>query len=76
MEFTLLANNIPKQVKLIPYDTKLFAQADCEKSIDYFLSSDAESLKIFNLLNQEINLNFRFIDLNTPHNEVFGILLV
>jgi len=63
-----------KDRKIIPNDTKLFAQADCEKTIDYYLSSDKESIKIYNLLRQETAPKFQFIDLNTPHNETFGIL--
>lgn len=59
---------------IIPNDTKLFAQADCEKSVDFYLSSDTESLKIYNLLKQKTNTKFQFIDLNTPYNETFGIL--
>jgi hypothetical protein len=35
---------------IIPNDTKLFAQADCEKAIQFYLSSDSESLKIYKLL--------------------------
>jgi hypothetical protein len=59
---------------IIPNDTKLFAQADCEKSVEFYLSSDTESLKIYNLLRQKTNPKFQFIDLNTPYNETFGIL--
>lgn len=35
---------------IIPNDSKLFAQADCDKSVDFYLSSDTESLKIYRLL--------------------------
>lgn len=59
---------------LIPNDTKLFAQADTEKSIEYYLTSDLESLKIYNLLKGEFQPKFQFIDLNNPFNEIFGIL--
>lgn len=59
---------------IIPNDSKLFAQADCEKAIEFYLSSDTESLKIYNLLKQETTPKFQFIDLNTPYNETFGIL--
>jgi hypothetical protein len=59
---------------IIPNDTKLFAQADCEKAIKYYLSSDAESLKIYNLLKRETNPDFVFIDLNSPHTGLFGVL--
>ena len=59
---------------IIPNDTKLFAQADKEQSIDYYLSSDTESSKIYTLVSNSIPLNFQFIDLNMPHHETFGIL--
>ena len=38
-----------KQRNIIPNDTKLFSQADVEPTIGYYLSSDTESYKIFNL---------------------------
>lgn len=63
-----------KERNIIPNDTKLFAQADCEKTVDFYLSSDSESLKIYNLLKEKINPKFRFIDLNITFNETFGIL--
>lgn len=59
---------------IIPNDSKLFAQADCESAIEFYLSSDTESLKIYKLLIQETNLNFQFIDLKNPYNETFGLL--
>jgi hypothetical protein len=63
-----------KERNIIPNDTKLFAQADCEKAVEFYLSSDTESNKIYNLLRQENTPKFQFIDLNTPHNETFGLL--
>lgn len=63
-----------KERNIIPDDTKLFAQADCEKAVEFYLSSDTESNKIYNLLRQETTPKFQFIDLNTPHNETFGLL--
>ena len=59
---------------IIPNDTKLFSQADCEKTVEYYLSSDSESFKIYNLLREETNPKFIFIDLKVPHYETFGIL--
>lgn len=60
---------------LIPNDSKLFSQADVEKTILYYLSSDSESNKIYKLLKEENQkLNFKFIDLKTPANEFFGFL--
>jgi len=63
-----------RERNIIPNDSKLFAQADCEKAINYYLSSDSESLNIYNLLKKETNPKFQFIDLNTPFNLTFGIL--
>ncbi len=59
---------------IIPNDTKLFAQADCEKSVKFMLSSDSESQKIYNLLKQKENPKFQFIDLRVPFSEQFGLL--
>jgi len=63
-----------KERLLIPNDTKLFAQADSEDFIEYYLSSDTESAKIYNLLKNSLKLNFRFIDLNKKHTEEFLLL--
>ena len=52
-----------KERMIIPNDTKLFAQADSENSIDFYLSSDTESLKVFKLLKKLSNPKFQFIDL-------------
>jgi len=59
---------------IIPNDTKLFAQADCEKTIEFYLSSDTESIKIYNAVKTKMRLKFQFIDLKTPYHETFGIL--
>ncbi len=59
---------------IIPNDSKLFAQADCEKTVMYYLTSDKESIKIYNLLNDISPLKFVFLDLSIPYSEVFGIL--
>ncbi|MBS1975986.1 MAG: hypothetical protein JST46_01365 [Bacteroidetes bacterium] len=63
-----------KERNIIPNDTKLFAQADIELPINFYLSSDSESIKIYNLLRKESSPKFQFIDLNTPHSATFGIL--
>ncbi len=63
-----------KERNIIPNDTKLFAQADTEKAIEFYLSSDTESIKIYNLLKDEAKTKFQFLDLNTPFNQTFGIL--
>lgn len=58
---------------IIPNDTKLFAQADCEK-VDYYISSDRECIKIYNKIKGNTGIKFQFIDLNTPYNQTFGVL--
>lgn len=63
-----------KERNIIPNDTKLFAQADIEAGVDYYLSSDTESIKIYQLLKQESNPRFQFIDLNTPYHQTFGLI--
>lgn len=64
-----------KERNIIPNDSKLFSQADIEETIEYYLSSDSESFKIYELLKNENKvLNFKFIDLLTPPNEYFGYL--
>lgn len=63
-----------KERNIIPNDTKLFAQADTEIAVDYYLSSDTESMKIYQLLKQVSNPRFQFIDLNTPYHQTFGVL--
>lgn len=60
---------------IIPNDTKLFAQADTEASVQYYLSSDAESQKIYGLLHaQKAGPRFQFLNLATPPSEAFGML--
>lgn len=56
---------------IIPNDSKLFAQADIDKRISYYLSSDTSS---YTLLKKEIKANFQFIDLHIPHHQTFGLL--
>jgi predicted nucleic acid-binding protein len=63
-----------KERLLIPNDTKLFSQADSEDSILYYLSSDSESQKVYEVLNSSFKLRFKFLDLNTNHGHIFGVL--
>jgi hypothetical protein len=55
-------------------DIKLFAQADCEKDIDSFVTSDSESGKLYSSIKQHTELSFRFIDIKAPCHETFGFL--
>lgn len=59
---------------IIPNDSKLFAQADLDKSINHFVTSDSRSKKTYATLRKHINPRFDIIDISTPYNEVFGIL--
>lgn len=59
---------------IIPNDSKLFAQADLDKSITYFVTSDSRSKNTYSALKKRINPKFEIIDISRPYNEIFGIL--
>ena len=58
---------------LIQNDVKLLAQAQCE-SASYFLTSDTQSKRMYDVLKEEGQLTFDFTDIHTPYNEKFGML--
>lgn len=59
---------------IIPNDSKLFAQADLDKSITYFVTSDGRSKNTLAALKKQIQPTFEIIDISRPFNENFGIL--
>ncbi|MFQ8805525.1 MAG: hypothetical protein ACLR8Y_10915 [Alistipes indistinctus] len=59
---------------LIPNDTKLFAQADVESSINAYVSSDAEFAKIYAILKSHCGARFDFTNINIPVNQQFELL--
>lgn len=59
---------------IIPNDSKLFAQADLDKSIMHFMTSDQECKKIYNIIASNSFPSFKIIDINIPYNEYFGVL--
>ncbi|MDC7996355.1 hypothetical protein [Altibacter sp. HG106] len=59
---------------IIPNDSKLFAQADLDKSITHFVTSDIRSKNTLALLKKVITPKFEIISIDTPYNETFGIL--
>lgn len=59
---------------IIPNDSKLFAQADIDKSITHFVTSDSRSKSTFSALKKHISPKFEIIDISRPYNETFGIL--
>lgn len=58
---------------IVPNDTKMFAQADVEEDVVFFVTSDGEAEKTFNLIS-ELNPRFKFIDIKIPYGSRFGEL--
>jgi predicted nucleic acid-binding protein len=59
---------------IIPNDSKLFAQADFDKTITHFVTSDVRSKKTLVLLKKGTNPKFEIISIDVPFAETFGIL--
>lgn len=59
---------------IIPNDSKLFAQADLDKSVTYFVTSDSRSKGTYSNLKKQIKPNFEILDISKPYNVAFGIL--
>lgn len=59
---------------IIPNDSKLFAQADLDKTISHFITSDSRSGNTIGILKSKGIIRFNFLDINTPYNQAFGIL--
>lgn len=59
---------------VVPNDTKMFAQADIDPTIESFVSADSEAQKIHTLLTTNLYPNFNFIDINTPCNMTYAEL--
>ena len=59
---------------IIPNDSKLFAQADVDKSVHFFITSDQECKKIYKTIAANFPMSFKIIDINIPYNEQYGML--
>jgi predicted nucleic acid-binding protein len=59
---------------IIPNDSKLFAQADLDKTISHFVTSDVRSKNTLELLKRGISPKFSIISIDIPYTEAFGIL--
>lgn len=59
---------------IIPNDSKLFAQADLDKTITHFVTSDIRSKNTFTLLKKETTPKFEIITIDIPFNDTFGVL--
>ncbi len=71
-------NNVAKEKlsprAIIPNDSKLFAQADLDKSITHFVTSDERSKKTLNNLKKGITPRFEIITIHIPYHQIYGIL--
>lgn len=59
---------------IIPNDSKLFAQADLDKTISHFVTSDTRSKNTLTLLKRGVTPKFSIISIDIPHTEAFGLL--
>lgn len=59
---------------IIPNDSKLFAQADLDKTLTHFVTSDVRSKNALALLKKVANPKFEIINIEIPFSETFGIL--
>lgn len=59
---------------IIPNDSKLFAQADIDKTITHFVTSDVRSKSTFKMLKKGLKPKFEIINIAVPFSETFGIL--
>ncbi|PWB24654.1 hypothetical protein [Flavobacterium sp. HTF] len=59
---------------IIPNDTKLFAQASIEESINCFVTCDSKAEAIYKTISSEHKMNFDFWDINITVNDRIGIL--
>ena len=59
---------------IIPNDAKLFSQADLDKTITHFVTSDIRSQKTLSALKKGTHPNFGIIEISTPYHTTFGLL--
>jgi len=59
---------------IIPNDSKLFAQAHNDTDVTHYATADTRSKTTIQILIQNTDVNFDFIDIHTPWNERFGEL--
>ncbi len=59
---------------IIPNDSKLFAQANIEKDIKYFVTSDTKASNTIKTIATRNEISFSHLDIHTPYGQAFGIL--
>jgi len=64
----------PMQRVIIPNDTKMFAQADVDPAITYYLTGDEKCEKVDRLIREETHVGFQSLPLAVPHHQAFGEL--
>lgn len=64
--------NIARTV--VANDANLFSQAHLENDIEYFVTSDVKAGIAINKLKENTDVEFKYIDINTPYDEYFGLL--
>lgn len=69
-----LAKEKIKPRAIIPNDSKLFAQADLDKSITHFVTSDARSKRTLGTLKKGSTPDFKIIDISIPYSQTYGML--
>ncbi len=64
----------PEHRAVVPNDSKQFAQADRENSIQFYGTADAKSLKMIEAIRAETPLAFDVINFRRPISETLGLL--
>ncbi len=59
---------------IIPNDSKLFAQADLDKTVSHFVTSDFRSKNTFKMLKKSTIPKFEIIGIDVPYTHTFGVL--
>lgn len=77
MRLLLMHRNVVQALgrKVVINDVKLYAQANVNARIDAFITADSEGRKMYDAIHLQQPLHFSYVDIHTPFNEMFGILL-
>ena len=67
-------DQLTRERPVILNDVKLFAQAEVEESIEFYVTSDSNSHAEYKALDDEFGLSFKFVDIHTLASEYFGFL--
>ena len=70
-------DQIPAEITqrvIIPYDSKMFAQADVITAITHYLTDDQKCEVIYRLVHDTAPMKFQILSLRTPHHLAFGEL--